>query len=314
MATTIDSVDLYLSKISGTTTWDIHVDIHSAGNYTSNPTTGTVLGSSIVSIDDVSTSPGWISFIFTPAITITTENFYAIHIWCDTINNQAVRLRMHASGDWSDATTGLPYAGKERAWTRAYLGSWTAGNTRAYRINCTGCDDNVAESPVDGTTYAMGAGSISYGQGIRTYLAPPALPSKPTTPTPANDATEVDFTGFQLSWVDGGGATSYDVYIGTSGSLTLVSDGQAGTTYTTTLAELQTIFAATPINQVIYWRVDAVNAVGTTTGDEWNFDARPAKVTTPYPAALATGIRLYPTYTWAASTVATSYNLSISIP
>lgn len=137
--------------------------------------------------------------------------------------------------------------------------------------------------------------------------------SKPTTPTPANSATEVDFSGFELSWVNGGGATQYDVFIGVSGSLTLVSSGQAGTSYTTTLDELQLIYDATPINQIIYWRVDASDGSSTVTGDEWNFDARPAKVTTPSPANAAMGIRLFPTYGWTASTIADTYNLTITV-
>lgn len=112
-----------------------------------------------------------------------------------------------------------------------------------------------------------------------------AAPSKPTNPTPANAATEVDFTGFVLSWQDGGGADTYDVYIGPSGSLVLVSEGQAGLNYTTDIDEV-------PDDQVIYWRVDAINATGTTTGDTWNFDARPGAVTVTIPADEATGITL----------------------
>lgn len=137
-----------------------------------------------------------------------------------------------------------------------------------------------------------------------------AVPSKPINPTPANDATEVDFTGFTLSWEDGGGADSYNVYIGTSGSKTLVSEEQAGTSYVTTLEELEDIFNASPINQKIYWRIDAVNTEDTTTGDDWNFDARPGAVTVPTPANEANDITLdgYSS-TWEAGTNANSYDL-----
>jgi len=110
-------------------------------------------------------------------------------------------------------------------------------------------------------------------------------PEKPTTPTPANEATEVDFSGFTLSWVNGGGATSYDVYIGPSGSLVKVSSSQAGTSYVTNIDEV-------PYNQVIYWRIDAINNNGTTTGDNWNFDARPGAAITPYPGNATSGITL----------------------
>ncbi len=111
----------------------------------------------------------------------------------------------------------------------------------------------------------------------------PAFPFKPTNPSPAHQATEVDFSGLTLSWEDGGGADTYNVYIGTSGNLSLVSSAQEGTSYTTSLSELETIFGTSPINQKIYWRIDAKNEVGTTQGDEWWFDARPTKPTNPTP-------------------------------
>lgn len=125
-----------------------------------------------------------------------------------------------------------------------------------------------------------------------TFTVESGPPSKPTTPTPANNATEVDFSGFTLSWVDGGGADTYDVYIGPSGSLVKVSSSQAGTSYVTNIAEV-------PYNQVIYWRIDAINEVGTTEGDTWNFDARPGKPTNPTPTNTGTGIKLsLATLTW----------------
>jgi len=118
------------------------------------------------------------------------------------------------------------------------------------------------------------------------------VPSKPTNPTPTNNDTEVDFSGLQLSWEDGGGADTYDIYIGKTGDLDLVSSTQEGVTYTTTLSELATIFGADPIDQKIYWRVDAVNDAGTTAGDEWNFDPRPGKVDTTTPTHEASGVTL----------------------
>jgi hypothetical protein len=117
-------------------------------------------------------------------------------------------------------------------------------------------------------------------------------PEKPINPTPVNGSTGIDFSDFTLSWENGGEATSYDVYIGVSGNLVEVSTGQSGITYITNIDEV-------PYNQVIYWRVDAVNSGGTTTGDEWNFDARPEKPVVPTPSYQATGIRLsYPTISW----------------
>ena len=132
-------------------------------------------------------------------------------------------------------------------------------------------------------------------------------PTKATNPTPTNNATEVDFSGFELSWQDGGGADTFNVYIGESGTLTLVSSAQAGITYTTSLSELETIFGVSPINQKIYWRIDSTNDYGTTTGDEWNFDARPAKASVPTPEDSYTDMTLdWLEFSWTGS--ATTYS------
>lgn len=136
-------------------------------------------------------------------------------------------------------------------------------------------------------------------------------PQKPANPTPANNATAVDFSAFGLSWGAAGGANTYDVYIGLTGDLTEVSSAQGGTSYTTNLEELETIFGVSPINQKIYWRVDATNDAGTTTGDEWNFDPRPSKITDSTPADEASNVTLSSTTgSWtAASENTTEYDV-----
>lgn len=107
---------------------------------------------------------------------------------------------------------------------------------------------------------------------------PPPPPAQPSTPSPANAATEVDFSTFEFSWVDEGGADTFDVYLGpTSGDLTLVSSAQEGTTYTTTKSALVSLFGEWPTTDEIYWRVDATNEAGTTEGAEWHF-ATAAKI------------------------------------
>lgn len=144
-------------------------------------------------------------------------------------------------------------------------------------------------------------GTLQYS-AYYSFTVTQGVPSKPITPTPANETTEVDFSGLTLSWEDGGGATSYDVYIGPSGSLVEVSTGQAGTSYVTNMDEV-------PLDQIIYWRVDAVNDAGTTTGDDWHFDARPGKVSVLTPADEASGLTLDATVaSWEASSNAESYD------
>jgi len=94
-------------------------------------------------------------------------------------------------------------------------------------------------------------------------------PTKATNPTPTNAADDVTLDQETITWEDGGGATSYNVYYGdTSGALTLVSEGQAGLSFTVNGATL-----GSPYDYIVtrYWRIDSINATGTTTGDEWSF-------------------------------------------
>ena len=115
------------------------------------------------------------------------------------------------------------------------------------------------------------------------------LPSKATTPAPANTATDVTLDQATLTWVDGGGATSYDVYYGESAAVVAAADNtdetgiylgnQAGLSLTVT-----GITSGSPYSYLVarYWRIDSVNASGTTTGDAWSFTTlrfKPPEVT-----------------------------------
>ncbi len=94
-------------------------------------------------------------------------------------------------------------------------------------------------------------------------------PTKADTPSPTNANTSVTLDQTTLGWADGGGADTFDVYYGTvSGSLTLVSSAQAGTSFTVTGITDGSPFAYLSTR---YWRIDSTNAFGTTTGDEWSF-------------------------------------------
>jgi hypothetical protein len=90
-------------------------------------------------------------------------------------------------------------------------------------------------------------------------LEPPP-PGQASNPHPYNRAKNVD-TNYDLSWTAGGGATSHDVYFGTSSPPPFIRN-QTATTYDPgTMAE----------NTTYYWRIDSVNDYGTTTGTAWYF-------------------------------------------
>jgi len=164
------------------------------------------------------------------------------------------------------------------------------------------------------TTWGGTPGTITV-----SIRATAGAPEKPINLTPGNNNTEVDFSDLTLSWEDGGGADSYDVWVGDSVNLYLVSEEQEDTSYVvpyTTEEDEEGVMHAyigeneINWNTVIYWEIDAINNVGTTEGDIWNFDARPGAVTTPTPSHEATNITLNKTLTWEApGGVIDSYDL-----
>ncbi len=123
-----------------------------------------------------------------------------------------------------------------------------------------------------------------------------------TVPSPPTGLTATSGPGGQivLSWNPSTGATSYNVYRGTSSggeSLTPIVTGLTATTYTN---------IGLAANTTYYYEVAAVNAAGT------SGMSNQASATTP-PAAptslTATGGVLQITLTWTGSTGATSYSL-----
>ena len=96
-----------------------------------------------------------------------------------------------------------------------------------------------------------------------TTEAQPLPPAPASAPSPSQDATLVGRSA-DLSWTAGSGAISHDVYFGTTDPPPFVGN-QAGTSFEPGLMSgLQTY----------YWRIDEVNAQGTTTGSVWSFTTR----------------------------------------
>ena len=87
-----------------------------------------------------------------------------------------------------------------------------------------------------------------------------SLPAAPTLVSPANGAPGSAFAP-TLVWNAADGATSYDVYFGTSSSPPQVTNTAA-----TTYAPGSVYSPAT-----YYWRVEATNAAGTATSPTWSF-------------------------------------------
>jgi hypothetical protein len=94
------------------------------------------------------------------------------------------------------------------------------------------------------------------------------LPSKATNPIPGNGVSGISIN-VDLSWANGGGATSYDVYFGTD--LTPDSGEFKGNQATTAYDP-----GALNYDTTYYWRIDAKNDDGTTAGDVWSFTTEEA--------------------------------------
>ncbi|MCP4660111.1 MAG: Ig-like domain-containing protein, partial [bacterium] len=145
-----------------------------------------------------------------------------------------------------------------------------------------------------------GAVSVPGKDGVSTG------PGQASGPSPADGATDVALNAV-LSWTAGAGADSHDVYFGTDPSPDSgeFQGNQAGTT-----------FDPGPLaNDTTYtWRIDEVNAQGTTTGQVWSFTTEsepgpPGSASNPSPADGATHVAVDAPVGWTAGSQADSHDV-----
>jgi hypothetical protein len=193
----------------------------------------------------------------------------------------------------------------------------TCGNDAAYStINSFTEAIEVAPSSADGIGgYLACTGSnvtpgVSHtnvnrqsviGFVVQAGTGDPSPPGQASSPSPADSATDVSINT-DLSWTSGSGATSHDVYFGTS-SPGAFQGNQAATTFDTGTMNNNTTY---------YWRIDEVNTAGTTTGAVWSFTtivAAPGQASSPSPADSATDISTTADLSWTAGSGATSHDV-----
>jgi len=132
--------------------------------------------------------------------------------------------------------------------------------------------DISSENPLeDGAVYTWRVDTRSdTGSGITgdvwTFTAgeAPDPPDKATNPSPTNSSTTVTLDHAELTWTQGVGADTEEVFFGPSGSMVSVQDG-IGTTFD--LSD----YIPFPYGTAYQWRIDSTNDDGTTTGDTWSF-------------------------------------------
>ena len=128
-----------------------------------------------------------------------------------------------------------------------------------------------------------------------------AAPAQVTGASPADAATNQAIT-VDISWSAASGADNYDVYFGQS-SPGASQGNQAGTSYEPGSLSNDTTY---------YWRIDSVNAGGTTGGNVWSFTtivAVPAQVTGASPADAATNQAITVDISWSAASGASNYDV-----
>jgi len=170
----------------------------------------------------------------------------------------------NAGSDQTVCATTATLAGNELGadetglWART-SGTGTITTSSAYNSGLTdlGAGENIF-------TWTITKGSCSSTNSV-SIIRETVAPTKASTPSPENSATGVIRVGNSLTWVNGGGGTSYDVYYGT------VSPGTSIGNQTTTTYSCSDMAG----NTVYYWRIDAINSCGTTTGDIWSFTTEP---------------------------------------
>jgi len=128
----------------------------------------------------------------------------------------------------------------------------------------------------------------------------PEPPSLPVNPSPAHEATDVS-PETDLDWDDCIGATSYDVYLGTSSPAPFV------TTVMESMYDPGTLDGGT----TCYWKVVAKNDYGETPGDEWQFITcnMPGAFSNLTPSNGSSNVSIDRDLDWEDSSGATSYDV-----
>ncbi len=121
-----------------------------------------------------------------------------------------------------------------------------------YQFRLTAADESAEALPAISAAYKT--------------LPVPTAPSVPSAPSPGHSSDYADTTSVTLTWEGSENSDYYKLYFGSSPEQLSLLDSLS-----TTLLSLDSLLSGTSY----YWRVDAVNALGSTEGDLWSFRTRP---------------------------------------
>ena len=135
-----------------------------------------------------------------------------------------------------------------------YLGG-TANN--AYFVPYVKYEQGDSAVTVLVQTVGNDFGESSYAETSFEWFSPPGTASNPSPP----DGDTLNIRNLSLEWSPGSGATSSDVYLGTSNPPIFMANVTTNNYYTGILNS----------NTTYYWRIDSKNQYYTTQGATWSF-------------------------------------------
>lgn len=184
-------------------------------------------------------------------LTVTDQQKNTISLSWDLNNNTEHGFEIETSTDGTTYTV----AAQAEAGITTYTVTGLTEKTKYYvRLRSVG-DDGLASEYTDVVTAET--------------IGDPSAPAQSTDPFPAVGAKEGIANGITFTWVDDikayGGDVTYALYLGTSAeSLELKAEGLTKTEWECGENELEA-------GMTYYWRIDATNSIGTTTGTVWSF-------------------------------------------
>ncbi|MDP8204511.1 MAG: S8 family serine peptidase [Candidatus Tenebribacter mawsonii] len=119
----------------------------------------------------------------------------------------------------------------------------------------------VAQNPKNNN---FGSGRIDALASVNAVPTPNTPPNAAVSPNPADSAENIA-VNTNLSWMNGGGAASYEVFFGTDNPPTNIVNGEEVTTSSYDLTEVM------EFNSTYYWNINAINDFGNAEGPIWSF-------------------------------------------
>ena len=203
---------------------------------------------------------------YTDAGAVGTPYIYAVYMRDKAFNYSSSPATFTTANAGNDQNLACAATTATLTATASTGGVWSVSAGGGNIANLSSATSTVSSIPVGVSTYkwtVTNAGCSTFD--FISISAASALPSLPVLSSPSNVST-IAASNVNLFWTNGGGATSYVVVTGTSNPPATSSTSQTSTNYSMGTLSPSTTY---------YWRVNATNVCGTTTGTVWSFTTLP---------------------------------------